>query len=78
METAPTSIEVFFRPTLGQSDEPSDLHDSIWRGGLVDRHNEILDRYNGMVDRFNGLVDRYKEILYHFNDIPLYRYTRPS
>ena len=25
METAPTSIEVLFRPTLVQSDEPSDL-----------------------------------------------------
>ena len=25
METAPTSIEVILRPTLGQSDEPSDL-----------------------------------------------------
>ena len=25
METAPTSIEVLLRPTLGQSDEPSDL-----------------------------------------------------
>ena len=28
METAPTSIEVLLRPTLGQSDEPSDLHGS--------------------------------------------------
>ena len=27
METAPTSIEVILRPTLGQSDEPSDLRD---------------------------------------------------
>ena len=26
MKTAPTSIEVLLRPTLGQSDEPSDLH----------------------------------------------------
>ena len=25
METAPTFIEVILRPTLGQSDEPSDL-----------------------------------------------------
>ena len=25
METAPTSIEVLLRPTLGQSEEPSDL-----------------------------------------------------
>ena len=29
METAPTSIEVFLRPTLGQSDEPSDLRGSL-------------------------------------------------
>ena len=29
METAPTSIEVFLRPTLGQSDEPSDLRSSL-------------------------------------------------
>ena len=29
METAPTSIEVFLRPTLGQSDEPSDLCGSL-------------------------------------------------
>ena len=29
METAPTSIEVLLRPTLGQSDEPSDLRDSL-------------------------------------------------
>ena len=29
METAPTSIEVILRPTLGQSDEPSDLHGSL-------------------------------------------------
>ena len=29
METAPTSIEVLLRPTLGQSDEPSDLHGSL-------------------------------------------------
>ena len=28
METAPTSIEVLSRPTLGQSDEPSDLRGS--------------------------------------------------
>ena len=28
METAPTSIEVLLRPTLGQSDEPSDLRGS--------------------------------------------------
>ena len=28
METAPTSIEVILRPTLGQSDEPSDLRGS--------------------------------------------------
>ena len=29
METAPTSIEVLLRPTLGQSDEPSDLRGSL-------------------------------------------------
>ena len=29
METAPTSIEVFLRPTLVQSDEPSDLRDYL-------------------------------------------------
>ena len=29
METAPTSIEVLLRSTLGQSDEPSDLRDSL-------------------------------------------------
>ena len=29
METAPTSIEVLLRPTLGQSDEPSDLCGSL-------------------------------------------------
>ena len=29
METAPTSIEVLLRPTLVQSDEPSDLHGSL-------------------------------------------------
>ena len=29
METAPTSIEVLSRPTLGQSDEPSDLRGSL-------------------------------------------------
>ena len=29
METAPTSIEVLLRPTLGQSDEPSDLRRSL-------------------------------------------------
>ena len=29
METAPTSIEVLLRPTLGQSDEPSDLRVSL-------------------------------------------------
>ena len=29
METAPTSVEVFLRPTLGQSDEPSDLRGSL-------------------------------------------------
>ena len=29
METAPTSIEVLLRPTLGQSDEPSDLRCSL-------------------------------------------------
>ena len=29
METAPTSIEVLLRPTLGQSDEPSDLGGSL-------------------------------------------------
>ena len=29
METAPTSIEVILRPTLGQSDEPSDLRGSL-------------------------------------------------
>ena len=29
METAPTSIEVLLRPTLGQSDEPSDLRESL-------------------------------------------------
>ena len=28
-ETAPTSIEVLLRPTLGQSDEPSDLRGSL-------------------------------------------------
>ena len=34
METAPTSIEVLLRPTLVQSDEPSDL-----RGSLSTRHD---------------------------------------
>ena len=29
METAPTSIEILLRPTLGQSDEPSDLRGSL-------------------------------------------------
>ena len=29
METAPTSIEVLLRPTLFQSDEPSDLRGSL-------------------------------------------------
>ena len=29
METTPTSIEVLLRPTLGQSDEPSDLRGSL-------------------------------------------------
>ena len=29
METVPTSIEVLLRPTLGQSDEPSDLGVSL-------------------------------------------------
>ena len=29
METAPTSIEVLLCPTLGQSDEPSDLRGSL-------------------------------------------------
>ena len=29
METAPTSIEVLLRPTLSQSDEPSDLRGSL-------------------------------------------------
>ena len=29
METAPTSIKVLLRPTLGQSDEPSDLRGSL-------------------------------------------------
>ena len=29
METAPTSIEVLLRPTLGQLDEPSDLRGSL-------------------------------------------------
>ena len=29
METAPTSIEVLLGPTLGQSDEPSDLRGSL-------------------------------------------------
>ena len=29
METAPTSIEVLLRPTLGLSDEPSDLRGSL-------------------------------------------------
>ena len=29
METAPTSIEVLLRPTLGQSDKPSDLRGSL-------------------------------------------------
>ena len=29
METVPTSIEVLLRPTLGQSDEPSDLRGSL-------------------------------------------------
>ena len=29
METAPTSIEVFLRPSLGQSNEPSDLRGSL-------------------------------------------------
>ena len=29
METAPTSIEVLLRPTLGQSDESSDLRGSL-------------------------------------------------
>ena len=29
METAPTSIEILLRPTLVQSDEPSDLRGSL-------------------------------------------------
>ena len=29
MESTPTSIEVLLRPTLGQSDEPSDLGSSL-------------------------------------------------
>ena len=29
IETAPTSIEVLLRPTLGQPDEPSDLRGSL-------------------------------------------------
>ena len=29
MESAPTSIEVLLRPTQSQSDEPSDLRDSL-------------------------------------------------
>ena len=29
MGTAPMSIEVLLRPTLGQSDEPSDLRGSL-------------------------------------------------
>ena len=29
METAPTSIEIFLRPTQSQSDEPSDLRGSL-------------------------------------------------
>ena len=29
MEIAPTSIEVLLRPALGQSDEPSDIRDSL-------------------------------------------------
>ena len=35
IETAPTSIEVILRPTLGQSDEPSDLRGSL---RLTTRH----------------------------------------
>ena len=43
MESAPTSIEVLLRPTLGQSDEPSDLCGSLsptsvystWRSQVV-------------------------------------------
>ena len=35
METAPTSIEVLLRPTLVQSDEPSDLRGSL---GPTTRH----------------------------------------
>ena len=43
METAPTSIEVLLRPTLGQSDEPSDLRGSLrptsvystWQSGVT-------------------------------------------
>ena len=40
METAPTSIEVLLRPTLGQSDEPSDLREpygvySTWQSQAV-------------------------------------------
>ena len=31
METAPTFIEVLLHPTLGQSDEPSDLRGSLAR-----------------------------------------------
>ena len=38
METAPTSIEVLLRPTLAQSDEPSDL-----RGSQAFTH-PIMDR----------------------------------
>ena len=29
METAPTSIEVLLRPTIGQTDEPADLRGSL-------------------------------------------------
>ena len=36
METAPTSIEVFLRPTQSQSDEPSDL-----RGSLIPTSEQV-------------------------------------
>ena len=44
METAPTSIEVLLRPTLGQSDEPSDFtwfsehHECIQHLGVSGGH----------------------------------------
>ena len=43
METAPTSIEVLLRPTLGQADEPSDLRGSLSPTSVYTTH-PIMNR----------------------------------